>query len=235
MNKAVRITINVLLGAAIVFMAVICVMSVVTPINFENKRAEREVAVEEKLQDLRIAEVEFRAQNGRYTANLDSLVLFLQTGSKKEVSKVGALNEKQLEAGLTEAKAMEIIKKAKKTGNNKEVIANGLENFSRDTISTPVLEALFHGKYTNENIADLLIIPYTQGVRFEAEVNDNYTTSQGIPVPLVEVRAHYNTYLGDLDEQERVNLIDKEKQLDHYAGLKFGSICEPNNNAGNWE
>lgn len=230
-----KTVIRILLGVAIAFMGYICVMSVVTPINFENKRATREVEVVAKLSDLRIAEAEFRLQNGRYTADLDSLVLFLQTGKKKELLKEGALTEKQLEAGLTEEKAMNIIKKAKKTGNYKEVIENGLEGFNRDTIFTDVLVSLFKDKYTTESIKELIYIPYTDHVKFVAEVNDDYTTSQGIRVPLVQISAPYESYLGDLDEQELVNLIDKEKQLDHFPGLKFGDIDEPNNNSGNWE
>jgi len=230
-----KTVIRVLLALAICFLSYICVMSVITPINFENKRSQREVAVQKNLAAIRIAENEYRLQNGRFTANLDSLVLWLQTGTKKEVAKEGALTEKQLEAGLTEAKAMKIITKARKTGNYKEVKENGLEGFSRDTITTPVLEALYHGEYDNETIGKIIYIPYTDNVKYEAEVNDNYSTSQGIHIPLVEVRAHYNTYLHDLDDQERVNLIDKEEQLDHYPGIKFGSIDEPNNNAGNWE
>ena len=230
-----KTVIRVLLALAICFLCYICVMSVVTPINFENKRQAREVAVAEKLSDIRVAENEFRLQHGRYMADMDSLVLWLQTGSKKEVVKEGALTDKQLEAGLTEHKAVQIIEKAKKTGNYKEVIAQGLENFVRDTISSPVLEALYHGKYDNESVKQLIYIPYTDNIKFEAEVNDNYFTSQGIHVPLVEVRAHYNTYLGDLDDQERINLIDSEEQLGHYPGLKMGSVEEPNNNAGNWE
>lgn len=230
-----KTVIRILLGVAIAFMGYICVMSVVTPINFENKRAAREVEVVAKLSDLRIAEAEFRLQNGRYTADLDSLVLFLQTAKKKELLKEGALTEKQLEAGLTEEKAMNIIKKAKKTGNYKEVIENGLEGFNRDTIFTDVLVSLFKDKYTTESIKELIYIPYTDHMKFVAEVNDDYTTSQGIHVPLVQISAPYESYLGDLDEQELVNLIDKEKQLDHFPGLKFGDIYEPNNNSGNWE
>ena len=230
-----KTAIRVLLTLAIIFLAYICVMSVVTPINFEKQREIREVAVVEKLVDIRTAQNEFRLQHGRYTANLDSLILWLQTGSKKEVVKEGALTEKQLEAGMTEAKAVKIIEKAKKTGNYKEVKEQGLEGFVRDTIASPVLDALYHGKYDNETVKDMIIIPYTDGIQYEAEVNDNYFTSQGIHVPLVEVRAHYSTYLGDLDAQELANIIDKEEQLDHYPGLKMGDINEPNNNAGNWE
>ena len=72
-------------------------------------------------------------------------------------------------------------------------------------------------------------------VKFEVETNNGYTTSQGIKVPIFEIRAHYDTYLHDLNNQERVNLIDKEEKLEHYPGLKVGSVDAPNNNAGNWE
>lgn len=230
-----KTVIRVLLGIAIAFLCFICVKSVTTPIGFENKRAERETAVVKNLVALRTAENEFRMQNGRFTANLDSLILFVKTGSKKEVVKEGALTDKQLEDGLTEIKAVKMIQKAQKTGNWKEVKEAGLEGFKRDTISAPLLESLYKGEYDENTIENIIYIPYTDGIRYEVLVNDEYTTSQGIRVPLVEVRAHYNTWMGDQDAQELVNLIDKEEQLFHYPGLRFGSIDEPNNNAGNWE
>ena len=51
----------------------------------------------------------------------------------------------------------------------------------------------------------------------------------------VTSRAPFESYLADLNQQELVNLIDRETKLDHYAGLKVGDIYAPNNNAGNWE
>ena len=48
-------------------------------------------------------------------------------------------------------------------------------------------------------------------------------------------RAKFENYLGDLNKQELVNLIDREVKLEHYPGLKVGDIYAPNNNAGNWE
>ena len=230
-----KTVIRVLLALAICFLAYICVMSVVTPIRFENTREAREGAVVKNLVDLRTAMNEYRMQHGRYTTSIDSLVMFLREGTKKEVVKEGALTDKQLEAGLTEVKAVAMIAKAEKTGNWKDVDTNGLRGFRRDTISTPLVQALYKGEYTNETIEKIIYIPYTEGQKYEVVVNDNYFTSQGIHVPLVMVRAHYNTYLGDQDAQERVNLIDKEEKLGHYPGLCFGSEYEPNNNAGNWE
>lgn len=251
--KATKIIMNVLLVVAVVLMGYFCVMSVVTPINFEEKRAQREVAVVKNLVALRTAEAEFKMQKGRYTADLDSLVDFLRTAPKKDVFKLGSLSERQLEAGMTEHKATKILEAAKLKANRKqkfeslealyeyiwandsEVKANGLVGFRRDTIINNLVEEVFKGEYNNETIGEIIYIPYTDGVKFEAEVNDNYTTSQGIRVPLVEIRAHYDTYLADLNNQERVNLIDKEQKLDHYPGLKIGDVTAPNNNAGNWE
>lgn len=248
-----RITMQILLAIAVVAMGYFCVMSVVTPIKFEETREAREVAVIKHLVDIRTAQKEFHAINGRYTANMDSLLLFLKTSPKKEVLKEGSLTDKQLEAGMTENKAVKILNTAKAKAlkvqkfendsalyayvweNDKEVKANGLQGFRRDTIIKNMIETLYKGEYTAETIDEIALIPYTDGIRYELEVNDNYTTSQGIRVPLFEARAHYNTYLGDLDEQERVNLIDKEQTLDHYPGLKVGDIYAPNNNAGNWE
>lgn len=227
--------IRILLGCAVAFLCFICVNSVTTPIKFEKVRAEREPAVIKNLVALRTAENEFRMQNGRFTTNLDSLILFVKTGTKKEVVKEGALTDKQLEEGLTELKAVRMIQKAQKTGNWKEVKEAGLEGFKRDTISAPLLSSLYKGAYDEKTIEEIVYVPYSNGKKYEVLVNDNYSTAQGIRVPLVEVRAAFDIWMADQDAQELVNLNDKEEQLGHFAGLRFGNIDEPNNNAGNWE
>ncbi len=250
MNKTI---IRILLGISACALAYFCVSSVLTPIKFEDQREKREVAVVKNLVALRTAEVEFYHVNNRYTADLDSLVLFLKTTPKKEVRKEGSLTDKQLEAGLTEHKAVKILNTAKAKAqrkqkfenedalyafvwaNDKDVQTNGLQGFRRDTIYKNMIQELYKGEYTAETVDKIIYIPYTDNTRFEVEVNNNYTTSQGIRVPLFEARAHFNTYLADLNNQERVNLIDKETKLEHYPGLKVGDIYAPNNNAGNWE
>ena len=250
MNKTI---ISILLGLAACALAYFCISSVLTPIKFEDQREKREVAVVKNLVALRTAEVEFHHVNNRYTANLDSLVLFLKTAPKKEVRKEGSLTDKQLEAGLTEHKAVKIMNTAKAKAQRKQKFAdedelyafvwandadvkkNGLQGFRRDTLYKNMIEELYKGEYTADNVDQIIYIPYTDKERFEVEVNNNYTTSQGIRIPLFEARAHFNTYLADLNAQERVNLIDKETKLEHYPGLKVGDIEAPNNNAGNWE
>ena len=251
--KTTRNIVICVLSIAAVVMAYFCVTSVTTPIKFENTRAEREVAGIKNLVDLRTAEVEYHHQNGRFTANHDSLLAFLKTAPKKEVLKEGSLTDKQLEAGLTEHKAVKILNEAKKKAlkknqfedndalyayiweNDKDVVSNGLAGFRRDTIELNMIQALYKGEYDEKSIDRIVEIPYSNGKRFEIEVNNDYKTSQGIRVPLFEARAPFESYLSDLNEQELVNLIDRETKLDHYAGLKVGDIYAPNNNAGNWE
>ncbi len=251
--KTTRNIVICALGIAAVVMCYFCVTSVTTPIKFENTRAEREVVVIKHLVDLRTAEVEYHHQKGVFTANLDSLLIFLKTAPKKEVMKEGSLTDKQLEAGLTEHKAVKILNEAKKKAlkknqfesadalyayiweNDKDVITNGLAGFRRDTIESNMLQSLYKGAYDENSIDEMVVIPFSEGKRFEMEVNNDYKTSQGIRVPLFEARASFETYLGDLNKQELVNLIDREEKLDHYAGLKVGDVYAPNNNAGNWE
>ena len=234
-------------------MAIFCVQSVTTPIKFEQTRAEREVAVIKHLVDLRTAEVEYHHQNGVFTASLDTLLIFLKTAPKKEVLKEGSLTDKQLEAGLTEHKAVKILNEAKKKAlkknsfetaeelyafvwaNDADVKKNGLSGFRRDTIESNMLQSLYKGEYDESNIDVIVEIPFSNGERFELETNNDYKTSQGIRVPLFEARAPFASYLSDLNKQELVNLIDREEKLEHYAGLKVGDVFSPNNNAGNWE
>ena len=251
--KTTRTLVICLLSIAAVVMAYFCATSVTTPIKFENTRAEREVAVIKNLVDLRTAEVEYHHQNGVFTANLDSLLIFLKTAPKKEVLKEGSLTDKQLEAGLTEHKAVKILNEAKKKAlkknafesadalyayiweNDKDVVSNGLAGFRRDTIELNMLQALYKGAYDENSIDAMVVIPFSEDKRFEMEVNNDYKTSQGIRVPLFEARAPFESYLGDLNKQELINLVDREEKLDHYAGLKVGDVYAPNNNAGNWE
>ena len=65
-----KVIIRVLLGVAVVFMAFICVKSVVTPIQFEEARVQREVKVINNLVSLRTAEAQFRLDKGYFTADL---------------------------------------------------------------------------------------------------------------------------------------------------------------------
>lgn len=226
MKNVVRITLVV----AIVFLAYISVMSILTPIHFDEERAAREKVIITNLINIRKAQIEFKNQNGRYTASCDTLVDFIKNGRMPVVLKEGTLTDEQLQNGLTEAKALKIVQ----SGNKKEIAANGLENFRRDTTYVSVSESLF-ADLTPEQVEQIVVVPYSGGQKFEMETATHTNSTSGITVPLFEARAPYDMYLSDLNRQELANLKDEKKQLEKYPGLKVGSIQEPNNNAGNWE
>ena len=156
---------------------------------------------------------------------------FILNGKMPLVLKEGTLTDEQLLAGLTEKKALQIVK----SGNKKEIAANGLENFRRDTSYVSVYESLFSDILTIDKVKDLCVIPFSNGQKFEMETRMHTNASSGIVIPLFEARAPYDTYLSDLNRQELVNLKDQQTKLEKYNGLKVGSVDEPNNNAGNWE
>ncbi|MBN1462634.1 MAG: hypothetical protein JXQ69_07325 [Paludibacteraceae bacterium] len=223
-----KLVIKILLGISIALLGYFSVMSIVTPIKFEETRTEREKAVIASLINLRKAELEFKNQYGRYTASMDTLLLFLKNGKMKTVKKVGTLTDEQLEKGLTEAKALAIVKK----GNAKEIAENGLQGFSRDTAYSSIIETLFKGEYDENTIDNIGNIPFSNGKKFEMEVGTQ--VKNAVTIPLFEIRAHYDTFLEDLNKQERINLIDLQEKLDKYPGLKVGSVSEPST-TGNWE
>ena len=226
-----KTTIKVLLSASIALLSYMLIISILTPINFEETKNSREKLIIKRLMDIRKAEVEFKDQKGRYTASFDTLVSFIKNSKKKMVLKEGALTDKQLEAGLTEVVAVKIVKK----GDSQEIAAYGLQGFVRDTAYVNMLETIFPTEYTAETIDQLGIIPFSNNEKFELSVKNDYINSNGIKIPLMEASAHYKTYLFDLDHQELLNVIDIKEQLFRFPGLKVGSVDEPNNNAGNWE
>ena len=226
-----KIAVRISLIISIIVLGYLCVMSIVTPIRFDEERTVREKAVVANLIHVRKAQIEFKNQIGHYTANTDSLIDFVINGKMPVVLKEGTLTDEQLLAGLTEAKALKIVNSGKK----KEIEANGLQNFRRDTSYVSVYESLFTDVLTIEQVKKIVVIPYSNGQKFEMDTRMHTNASSGIVIPLFEARAHYETYLSDLSRQELVNLIDERTKLEKYTGLKVGSIDEPNNNAGNWE
>ena len=145
--------------------------------------------------------------------------------------KIGQLTDKQLEDGLTEKKAMNIINKAKKTGRYDEVRKWGLENFQRDTMWVAILDTIYPAGF---NADSMRYIPFGNGAEYEMLIRNDTATS-GAPVYMYEVRAPYESYLGGLNTQEIINQKDLDINLGRYPGLKIGSIETPNNGAGNWE
>ncbi len=227
-----KAVLNIVLAAIAVFLLYICYESVMGPVRFEEEKGIRDKAVQARLLDIRKAQAEYSNTHDRqYTNNFDSLIYFVKNQKLPLVFKKGVLSDAQLESGLTEAKAMAIINKAKKTGKYDEVKKNGLENFSRDTTWVAVIDTIFPKGF---NADSLRYVPYGKGVQFQMDTLTQIARS-GAPICLLEVKTPYEVYLGDLDKQEIINLKDQQEQLNKYCGLKIGDLETANNNAGNWE
>ena len=135
---------NIVLGLCALALVYICYASIMGPINFEKAKKQRDAAVIARLIDIRKAQLEYRGlHNQQYTASFDTLIDFVKNQKLPFIFKQGELDDKQLEDGLTEKKAINIINKAKKTGNYAEVKKWGLENFKRDTMWVAVLDTIF--------------------------------------------------------------------------------------------
>ena len=227
-----KLALNLLLVVAIVGLAFICYRSIMDPIQFSEERATREKDVIARLIDIRTAQLEYRnSHNGEYTDNFDSLINFIKTAQMPIVLKVGELNDEQLERGLTEQKALDMIAKAIKTNKWADVDKEGLRDFRRDTTWIALIDTIY-GKGFNAD--DLKYVPYSNGAVFEMATSCD-TTKSGTPQWLFEARTPYQTYLSGVNDQEMHNLISSQKKLGRYCGLKVGDVEQPNNNAGNWE
>ena len=227
-----KTVINIVLAVCAVALVYVCYGSIMGPINFDNTKDAREKEVIARLIDIRKAQVEYRnTHQGVYTASFDTLIDFVKTAKLPFVKKEGALTDAQLEAGMTEKKAMAIINKAKKTGNWKEVEKEGLQNFKRDTMWVSVLDSIYPKGF---NADSLRYVPFGNGTQFEMASRQD-TTKSGAPLNLFQAQTPYETYIGDLDKQLLINLKDVQTKLGKYCGLRVGDIEQPNNNAGNWE
>lgn len=217
---------KILLVISTVVLAYLCVKSIMDPIHFDEEKANRDRAVIQRLMDIRKAQVEYRNLNGRYMADFDTLVNFVKTGKMPVVMKEGVLSDFQLEAGMTDEKALRIIK----SGKQAEIEKNGLVGFRRDTVYVNIIDTIFGEGF----VADSL--PFVPGtsVKFEMKVGE-IPSASGFAMKVFEAKTPFDVYLSGLDRQQVINLKDRAKKLDKYPGLQVGSVEVANNNAGNWE
>ena len=227
-----KTVINLVLAACVIALIYICYGSIMGPIHFDEERKLREKAIIARLIDIRKAQQEYRSMHqGAYTDNFDSLITFVKTAKLPFIMKVGTLTDEQLNSGMTEKKAMELINKAKKTGNWKDVEKEGLQNFRRDTMWVAVMDTIFEKGFNPDSLP---YVPYGNGAKFQMQSRRD-TLDTGMPLNLFQANVDYDVYLKGINEQELNNLKDVQSKLGKYCGLKVGDIEQPNNNAGNWE
>ncbi|MCB0643464.1 MAG: hypothetical protein KDC44_17565 [Phaeodactylibacter sp.] len=84
-----RLVINLVLIAATLFLVWVLYKSIEEPIAFKNERERRELAVIEKLQEIRSAQEAYRSITGLFAPDFDTLSLVLKTGQFKIIQVFG--------------------------------------------------------------------------------------------------------------------------------------------------
>ena len=235
MNKLVKIIVEILLALAAVGCVYGIYRSIMKPVNFNKEKARRTEVAVQRLKDIRTLEVAFKGVNNRYTADIDSLINFYNTGKMDIVMQIGSQDDSLAWENTKKFKNDKAFKKLSKA----EQDAKFLELYRQGeklvfSISTPinVRDTLFNNR--PDFCADSLkYIPFSgkQPVETDAIVK----TVSGVQVPLFEARMPWKALLKGMDNQLRINLDAEAKDQNKYEGLQVGSVSMPNNNAGNWE
>ena len=229
MNKGLKITLSIVLLALIVYLVYAIVGSIMEPVNFNKQKDIRSAVAVQRLKDIRTLEVAYKGVTGHYTADVDSLILFYNTGKMDIIMQVGS-NDDSLAVVNTEK-----LKKQNRKITPQEMYERYLKGenlvFSIKN-SIPVKDTLFHSR--TDFVADSLkYIPFSG--KMPVETDAIVKTVSGVQVPLFEAKMPYRALLKGLDNQLRINLDADCRASNRYEGLQFGSVTAPNNNAGNWE
>ena len=233
MNKIVKIIAEILLAIAAVGCVYGIYRSIMKPVNFNKEKERRKEVAVQRLKDIRTLEVAFKGVNGRYTADIDSLINFYNTGKMDIIMQVGSKDD-SLAWENTER-----VKKAFKKLSKDELNQKFMELYRQGeklvfSISTPIAvkDTLFNNR-PDFFVDSLKYIPFSgkQLVETDAIVK----TVSGVQVPLFEARMPWKALLKGMDNQLRINLDAECEDQNKYEGLQVGSVTAPNNNAGNWE
>ena len=233
MNKIVKILLEILLALAAVGCVYGIYRSIMKPVNFNKEKAHRTDVAVQRLTDIRTLEVAYKGVNNRFTADIDSLINFYNTGKMDIIMQIGS-NDDSLAVENTAR-----IKKENKKLTKDQLNQKLLEAFRAGqkvvfSISTPIAvkDTLFNNR-PDFSVDSLKYIPFSgkQAVEMDAIVK----TVSGVQVPLFEARMPFKALLKGMDQQLIINLNAEREDQNRYTGLQVGSVTTPNNNAGNWE
>ena len=204
------------------------VKSVSAPVEFNKMKDYRTTIAVQRLKDIRDLQVAFKNVNGRYTADIDSLINFFKEGKMKIIMQVGSQDD---------SLAVENTKKLKKRNPRikpeqmLELYQKGEKLVFKIENEMPVRDTLFNDR-PDFRPDSLAFIPFC-GERIIMDATVKMVS--GVKVPLFEASMPYKLLLRGLDNQLRINLDAEREDQGRYPGLQVGSITAPNNNAGNWE
>ncbi len=210
-----KVTLKILLVAAVVVLCYMCYRSVRTPMEYDAEKAIRDNAIIARLVEIRKAQIEYKNVYKTHAGSFDDLEKFLTTDKLPFLIKEGELTDEQLEQGMTE----------------KEAVKKGL--IRRDTVWVLAKDTLLGKDY---DVANMRYVPGVPGDKITFHMDTaTLSSGSGYEIKVFVCEVPFKDYLRDMDAQLTYNLIDKAEKQSKYPGLRVGSLEEINNNAGNWE
>jgi len=201
--------IQIVLLLLVVFLGWILYRQFAKPVEFTRIVDHRRTAVVQTMIDIRAAQRAYRQAYQRFTPSFDTLINFILLDSLTYQRAVGSADDSL-------------------------AVAEG--RVYRENFRMAVKDTIFSGRGLNDQyFNDLRYIPYGNGKEIMMDAGALQTAS-GVTVQVFEAKAPYKDFL-DSEEfhQELVNLIDEQKTLNRYPGIKVGSMTETTNESGNWE
>ncbi len=101
-----------------------------------------------------------------------------------------------------------------------------------DTIGFIAIADSLYSHRPDFKLEDLAFIPFSEGRKFEMKTDK--IDKGGVIVSVIEILVPYEYYLHDLDNQDVINLTERQKSINRYPGIKMGSLTEASTD-GNWE
>ena len=216
------------LPACIVGLTYALVSSVMEPVQFEKHREYRKGIAVQRLKDIRDLQVAYKNVNGKYTADIDSLITFYKDGKMKVVMQIGSQDDS---LAMANTQALKKRNPKIKPEQMLELYNQGQSLVFKIENEISVKDTLFNDR-ENFHVDSLAFIPFCGDSIIMASTIKKVS---GVNVPLFEASMPYKSLLKGLNNQLRINLDAQCEDQGKYKGLQVGSITAPNNNAGNWE
>lgn len=207
--------IQILLGVAIIGLAITLYMSIMKPVKFDNEYNKRRDACAEKLKAIRTLEEAYKNTYGCYTGSFDTLFnRLMNEDSLKVVNKNINYDKIPEDVEIEEMTEADQIKAGYVTRITEYV--NPIENLRKS------------GKFklTDEEILNLRYVPYPRDQKNEFELKSGFIEKSGYQLPVFQCLVNMDVLLSDLDEQLVINKLAELVQNNRFPGWKVGDLTE---------
>lgn len=201
-----KIILKLVLLVAIVVLGYFVVESIMEPVRFNKEKDQRAEIVIQKLEDIRSAQLAYKAINGTYMADWDTLIMFIKDNEFPIIKEIADPNDTTMTLII------------------------------RDTLGyIPIVDSLYgHRESFHADHMKYVPIPKKYFNNEIFELNCGAIERGGLPVDVFECQVPYEVMLKGLDRQLVINLKKKITEMNKYPGLKVGSMTEASTE-GNWK